>query len=275
MRDANGAGAGIRNLVIVCAAGNDGGSDRSISRPHETKNDIVVGNSLTRRPSNGFPGDDIRGIAGSSSRGPAVDGRILPTVVAPGTDVSSALSRTSTRAPIPGTGVADPLNPGTLIDQYLSLTGTSMATPAVSGACALVIDWWRQTRSGQDPSPALVKALLVNTAEDLAGGQNWRGLNRTSVDKALWSLHAGSVFRRTLTYTPDTVLSGSTTLTQVGVDRGDHGRRAVVLRRADRAACSFARRRGRARARPPRRRSRRATALRCRTSPTAIRAGGA
>jgi subtilisin family serine protease len=216
VRDANGAGAGIRNLVIVCAAGNDGGSDRSISRPHETKNDIVVGNSLTSRPNNGFPGDDIRGIAGSSSRGPAVDGRILPTVVAPGTDVSAALSRTSARAPIPGTGVADPLNPGTLIDQYLSLTGTSMATPAVSGACALVIDWWRQTRSGQDPSPALVKALLVNTAEDLAGGQNWRALNRTSVDKALWSLHAGSVFRRTLTYTPDTVLSGSTTLTQVG-----------------------------------------------------------
>jgi subtilisin family serine protease len=222
VRDPNSAAAGLEYLVIVCAAGNDGDSDRSISSPHETKNDIVVGNSLTVRPGN-FPGDDIRGISPSSGRGPAVDGRILPTVVAPGTDVSSMLSRTCARVPIPGTGAPDPANPAVLIDQYLLLSGTSMACPAVSGSCALVIEWWRNTRSGQNASPALVKALLVNGAEDLAGGQNWRGLNRTSVDRALWSVHAGSVFRRTLTYTPDQVLSGNTPLTQVGSVAGING----------------------------------------------------
>jgi hypothetical protein len=118
----------------VCAAGNEGGRPQSIGAPHETKNDIVVGNSLTSRPGVGFPSEDIRGIAGTSSRGPAMDGRLLPTVVAPGTNVSAAFSRTATVAvPIPGTGVPNPMNPAQVIDQY-TFERTSQACPEVAGA---------------------------------------------------------------------------------------------------------------------------------------------
>ena len=96
VRDPNATTPALESLAVVFSAGNTGGRPRSIPTPHECKNAIVVGNSLTSRPGQGFPSDDIRGIAGTSSRGPAVDGRILPTIVAPGTDVPSAFSRTAT-----------------------------------------------------------------------------------------------------------------------------------------------------------------------------------
>ena len=43
-----------------------------------------------------------------------------------------------------------------------------MAQPHVAGAAALFTDWWQRTRGGARPSPALVKAALVNGARDLA-----------------------------------------------------------------------------------------------------------
>lgn len=214
VRDPNTGAAGLENMTIVCAAGNAGGRNTSIGSPHETKNDIVVGNSLTSRPGS-FPSDDIRGISGTSSRGPAVDGRILPTVVAPGTDVSAAFSRTSTRVPIPGTGTPDPLNPANLVDQYILMSGTSMASPHVSGVCALLYEWWRARSGGRNPSPAIIKALLINGAEDLSGGENWRCLNRVTVDKSTWSLQSGFIFRRNMTFVPNSLAQGNTLLTQV------------------------------------------------------------
>jgi len=214
VRDPNNTAAALEYLVIVCAAGNEGGNNNTISNPHESKNDIVVGNSLTSRPG-GFPSDDIRGIAGTSGRGPAADGRILPDVVAPGTNVSAALSRTSALAPIAGTGVPDPMNPANLIDRYIFMTGTSQATPHVSGVCALLIEWWRVRTGGRNPSPALLKALLINGAEDLTGGQNWRCLNRTSADKATWSNQAGLIFRRNMNFIPAALVENNTTLNPV------------------------------------------------------------
>ena len=154
-------------LVIVFSAGNSGPEPGTITGPKECKNAIVVGNSLTWRPGWGSP-DDVRGISTDSSRGPARDGRLAPVVVAPGTDVSSARSNWSTRPKIAATG-----NPAGQ-NAYTYMSGTSMAAPHVSGACALIIQWW-QARTGTRPSPALLKALLVNSAEDCSGGPDGRG----------------------------------------------------------------------------------------------------
>ena len=217
VRDPNTTTAAQEPLAIVFSAGNAGGRPQSITAPHESKNAIIVGNSLTSRPGQGFPSEDIRGIAGTSSRGPAVDMRILPTIVAPGTDVSAAFSRTSTSfTPIPGTGAPDPANAAVTINQYTSLTGTSQAAPQVAGACAVITEWWRNRTGGKTPSPAMLKALLVNSAENLAGGENWRSLNAVQFDKDRWGPHTTpNVFSRQLTFVPNAVVEVNTLLTQV------------------------------------------------------------
>lgn len=160
----NGADPARNYLVLVFSAGNVGPGTSTITHPKEAKNPIVVGNSINRRAA----GDDIRGVYRSSSRGPARDGRILPTVVAPGRRIASARSATSNSAYGPFTD-----ENGTVHNHHTEQTGTSMATPHVSGVCALLIQWWRQ-QTETLPSPALLKALLINGADDLAGGPDGR-----------------------------------------------------------------------------------------------------
>ncbi|GEM_PF-986667 len=166
VRDPDSGAAGLEYLVIVSAAGNDGPNPGTIGAPWEAKNPIVVGNSLNSRPGEGDL-DDIRGLRTSSSRGPAVDGRILPTIVAPGTDIIAARHATGTRPVYNDTG-------GNAHNAHTSMSGTSMAAPHVAGLCALLIEWWRNRTGGRNPSPALLKALLVNGAIDQAGGDTRR-----------------------------------------------------------------------------------------------------
>ena len=217
VRDADGNAAGLQPLTSVFAAANFGGFPNSLGSPQEAKNPIIVGNSLTFRVGTGFPTDNIEGIAGSSSRGPAGDNRLGPTVVAPGTDVSSAWSRfgnTGKYAPIAGTGTAQP--DGTRSNAYLSISGTSMAAPHVTGACAVITEWWRNRTGGKTPSPALLKALLVNSAEDMAGGPVWRDTNRTNAQAAQWTLVNNNIWQRTLNpFTPTAVMRAANALAQV------------------------------------------------------------
>lgn len=175
VRDPNPTQPGFEEMCVVFSVGNSGGMPGSMTGPHEAKNAIVVGNGLTSRPGEGFF-DDINGISFSSSRGPTADGRLCPTVVAPGTNVVSALTTIDANAAVPGiqrryTTYTD--TGGTTHNQHTSLSGSSMAAPQVSGLCALLIEWWRD-RTGATPSAAMLRALVVNGAEDMAGGANWK-----------------------------------------------------------------------------------------------------
>ena len=58
---------------------------------------------------------------------------------------------------------------------YSLVSGTSQATPHVSGAAALLRDWWARSVDAQPPSPAMTKAVLVNSAVDIAGGNSGKG----------------------------------------------------------------------------------------------------
>jgi subtilisin family serine protease len=184
VRDANSATAGeAESIVIVFAAGNSGPNASTLL--HHSKNTVIVGNSLNFRPNEGAPNNDnIRGLRPSSSRGPAHDNRILPTIVAPGTDVVSARSNADTD---PGTaGVQRPRaayvdTNGATHPNYTQLSGTSMSAPHVSGLSALLIEWWRNRTGGKNPSPAMVKALLINGAIDLVGGPDGAGGTLTNI----------------------------------------------------------------------------------------------
>jgi len=168
VRDANNpATAALDQLVHVFAAGNSGPAPNTIVRPHEAKNIIVVGDSLNHRPGELASNDDIRGISNGSSRGPCLDGRLAPHVVAPGTSI---VSTRSTASVPPNSTYTD--TGATVHASHTVKNGTSMAAPHITGLCALLVEWWKARTGGLHPSAALLKAMLVNGAVDLAGGSD-------------------------------------------------------------------------------------------------------
>jgi serine protease AprX len=173
-----------RDLLICFAAGNAGADassrgvidNGSLTPPGTAKNCLTVGATENMRPDFkltygggfGFPTDPIasdpvannaEGMAAFSSRGPTQDGRCKPDVVAPGTAILSTRSRLAT-----GTGWQasnDPL--------YFFDGGTSMATPLVAGCVALVREYLAKTQARNNPSAALLKALIINAAHGITG----------------------------------------------------------------------------------------------------------
>ena len=128
------------------------------------KNIITVGASESYRPEQGdgcYPDDGVhQGVAGFSSRGPCLDGRVKPDLLAPGTGVNSTLAsadHTSVRS-----------------KYYTYMGGTSMASPLVAGCCAVVRDYLQHNRNVAKPSAALVKAVLLTGARSLYPGQYTR-----------------------------------------------------------------------------------------------------
>jgi len=144
IRDANRSSDENEPMVIVVAAGNQGSTYNTIGAPATAKNVISVGSTENFMPD--FDVDNPDRISSSSSRGWTDDNRIKPDVVAPGEEVISTDHEDN--------------------EWYNRRSGTSMATPAVSGAAAVVVEWYEE-EFGERPSPAMVKALLINSAYDL------------------------------------------------------------------------------------------------------------
>ncbi len=168
MRDANfDTPAAAEPIIMVFSAGNNGPGGSTITEPKEAKNLISVGASVNYPRS----GSSINDLAYFSSRGPALDGRLLPNVAAPGVQTASFNGSGATC----GTPVS---GPGSSYYNYCQ--GTSMAAPFISGSAALIADWWDQEGWGA-PSPAMVKALLINGASDMVGGNCGSGCTLTNI----------------------------------------------------------------------------------------------
>lgn len=130
-------------LLFVFAAGNSGHGTCSPYPPgyntvlryyQASKNVLTVGSA-----------NKDHTIWSRSSRGPTKDGRIKPEVVATGSGVTST-GRTY---------------------NYLSGTGTSVSCATTSGSLALLSQRYRGRNMEQNPSGALLKAVMCNSARDL------------------------------------------------------------------------------------------------------------
>jgi hypothetical protein len=157
VRDSDNGTAGFQPYVLVFSAGNTGPSAQTMSSPATAKNVIAVGASQNNRTDLGTYTEGPDAMLGVSARGPCSDGRIKPDLVAPGTWIASLKSAAA--SVVPGSTV--------ISSNYVYLTGTSQSAPAVSGAAAAFIQFFRQTHTNQTPSPALVKAALINSASDM------------------------------------------------------------------------------------------------------------
>jgi len=177
-----------RDCVVCFSAGNEGVDrtaesgvidPKSITPPATAKNCITIGATENDRPNfsltyqqafgaTDYPANPIAsdrmandpdGMVAFSSRGPTTDGRIKPDVVAPGSYILSTRSRDTS-----DTGWAESADP-----LYFFIGGTSMATPLVAGCAAVVRQYLAAQRQITTPSAALVKAMLINGAQDVVG----------------------------------------------------------------------------------------------------------
>ncbi|MBO3117660.1 S8 family serine peptidase [Winogradskyella sp. DF17] len=131
------------SLLHVFSAGNSNGNDcgygaggqwGNITGGHKQgKNVIATANVFA----NG-------GLVSSSSRGPAYDGRIKPDITAHG---QGQLSTDENNG-------------------YLSFGGTSGAAPGIAGVSAQLYQAYMELNGGAMPESALIKAALLNTAND-------------------------------------------------------------------------------------------------------------
>ncbi|HQR38209.1 MAG TPA: S8 family serine peptidase, partial [Blastocatellia bacterium] len=169
VRDADPDTPGNQQMTVVFSAGNAGPGGH-IETPATAKNVISVGAAEGLRA--GTDGcevgpsaaDSAFDIAFFSAGGPVLDGRVKPDLVAPGTHIAGTKSRAEG---FNGSGVCAGGFPGDS-RRFTWSSGTSHAAPAVSGAAALLVSYLENAR-GNVPSPALVKAWLLNSTRYLEG----------------------------------------------------------------------------------------------------------
>lgn len=147
-------------VVVVCAAGNKGPAEGSLSTLGESSQVITVGCH-----EGGFFGNRKDLCEYYSGRGRAGQIDRKPDIVAPGTDIISCnLHLQKDRG-------------GHYRDAYVRKSGTSMATPIVSGAAALFLQKYPYCSSMQ------LKRRMLLAAKDLGEEENKQGWGMLNIEK--------------------------------------------------------------------------------------------
>lgn len=219
-RDASSNGTN-HQILHIFAAGNGGPNPTTIASPGTAKNVLTVGatesvrdNGVTDGCGNSIAGNPDN-IAAFSAHGPTLDGRIKPDILAPGIHVQAQASQDPSYN---GAANCDLYYPAgqTLYSEY---DGTSVATAGVSGAASLAYNYYnRVINVGQNPSPAMLKALLLNSPRYLSNAT--AGGNLPSPKQGWGAVNLGQLFDNTPYTTNDqTVVFNATGQTYVEKDQ--------------------------------------------------------
>ena len=165
------------SLMQVFSAGNSNNQDcdygagdqwGNITGGHKAGKNVIATANLHANDS----------ITGSSSRGPASDGRIKPDISAHGTNHVSNLPD----------------------NEYEPFGGTSAAAPGIAGVLAQLYQAYREIYLEEVPA-ALLKCILLNTASDLGniGPDFTHGWGKVNASRALRVLEEGRFATGTIT----------------------------------------------------------------------------
>jgi len=155
------------DLMHVFSSGNSGSAYFTITGGRKAGKNVVAVGNLSKT--------DV--IASSSSRGPVgstTDGRLKPEICAVGSSVVSTGENNT----------------------YYTASGTSMACPAMSGTFAAMYHAYKSLNSNNNPSSALIKGILMNTADDLGnvGPDYIYGYGRVNARRAVLVLEGNKYF---------------------------------------------------------------------------------
>ena len=127
--------AGNSNNISNCLSYGAGNQWGNITGGHKmAKNAVVTANLMPDGT-----------LVTSSSRGPAYDGRLKPDISANGNDQESTDQDNA----------------------YFVFGGTSAAAPGIAGVLAQLTQAYKTMHGGQEPRSVLLKAAMLNTANDL------------------------------------------------------------------------------------------------------------
>ncbi len=151
----------MKGVVVVVAAGNRGNVAGAVQYAPACDPFVISAGALDDAGSTGLLDDSL---AEFSSRGTTLDGHIKPDVVAPGRKIVAPLAGMNT---VLAKQFPDRISDSNL---YLRLSGTSMASPAVAGTVALILERFPSL------TPNQIKWLLMNTARSYPGKPDSAGL---------------------------------------------------------------------------------------------------
>ncbi|MCI9066607.1 MAG: S8 family peptidase [Lachnospiraceae bacterium] len=149
-----------QGVVVICAAGNKGPGEGTLSPLGESRRVITVGCN-----EGGYFGARKDLCENYSGRGRCDLSYRKPDIVAPGTDVMSC------------NGGCYRDRRGRWRDAYIRKSGTSMATPIVSGAAALFLQKFPYASSEQ------VKRRMIFTARDMGEDGSRQGWGMLDIEK--------------------------------------------------------------------------------------------
>ena len=178
------------SFLVLFSAGDLGENGyQSITPPGTAKNVLTIGSSTT----GSYGSQEAGSVSSNSSKGTTLDGRIKPDLVAPGVMICSAQANEALF--VEGESCSSATHSDTGNPLYMTLNGSSMSTAVAAGAATMVRQHLRETASIAEPRSDLIRALLINGADDLGAPDipnSMEGWGQVNVSNSIFPTSTGN-----------------------------------------------------------------------------------